>query len=274
MALKSLNSGKLIGIDNNRARGYVQESSAFSLRFAYPVLALVIENAVRNYKDTDQASTHLRPIFKATLMGADLARRLSSKMRNTSEAHRLNAENEEATDQSLIKGGQRAKALERIRNWVRNGSKGRILICDPYFSPENLDMVQLIRAENREIPIEILTSWKHQKDEGVQMPWDEIYQLQWRMNFSESDPGDVHIVVVGAKQTGALPIHDRWCISESTGLRLGSSLNSIGLVKASEVTEIDQKDFPGIKNLVEKYLTGVAKTDKGERLLSMSFDLG
>jgi len=274
LALKDLNSGKLTAIDNKRARVYVQGASSFPLQYAYPVVALVIENAVRNYKHTDQAGTFLKPLYKATLMSADLARRLSAKMRNAAEAHRLNVAGGQSDEQSLIRGGEREKALQKVRDWVRNRAKEGIKICDPYFAPENLDMLQLIRTEKPEIPVEILTSWKHQKDENVPTPWDEAYTTHWRANYSEADPGEVRIVIVGTKEGGALPIHDRWCVSGNTGIRLGSSLNSIGMTKASEVTDIEENNLPGIKDTVERYLTGTAKTPKGEKLQAMSFYLG
>lgn len=273
LALKNLNSGKVVRIENRQARAYIQEASTFPLTYSYPIMSLVIEVAVRNYKDTKQAATFLKPLFKAALMSADLTRRLSAKMRNTAEAHRLNATAEDRADQSLIKGGQREKAIARIREWVRMNTETPIKICDPYFGPEDLDMLQLIRAENGDIPVEILTSWKHQTDENVQTPWEEAYQTHWRSNYSEADPGEVRIVIVGTRENGSLPIHDRWWISGTTGIRLGSSLNSIGINKASEVTEIEEKDFEGIKNTVEKYLSGAAKTPKGERLRGIIFYL-
>lgn len=274
LALKDLNSGRLTAIDNKKARSYVQAASTLPLQYAYPVLALVIENAVRNYKDTDQAGNFLKPLFKATMMSADLARRLSAKMRHMAESHRLNVAGSELDEQSLIRGGEREKALQRIRDWVKASAKEAIKICDPYFAPENLDMLQLIRTEKPEIPVEILTSWKHQKDQNVPTPWDEAYQTYWRANYSEADPGEVRIVIVGAKEGGSLPIHDRWCISGNTGIRLGSSLNSIGITKASEVTEIEENNLPGIKDTVERYLSGTAKTAKGDKLMAMSFYLG
>jgi hypothetical protein len=176
-------------------------------------------------------------------------------------------------DGSLILGGERERALETVSSWVRNRAKDFIYICDPYFGFEDLDLVRRIRAENADIPIEILTSRKHQSDEEVPTPWEETYQAHWRLHVSESDPGEVRIVIVGSKESGAMPIHDRWLITAGAGLRLGSSLSSIGMTKASEVTAIEEKDLPGIHALVDKHLHSLVKTPDGERLLSTSFYL-
>ncbi len=272
MALRSLHSGKTLGIDIAKARNYVQSASAFPLKQAYPVLAFVIENAVRAHKKDKEAATYLKPLFKATLLGAELTYRIAAKCRNMADAQLLNASAQDR-DQSLIQSGEREKALEKIKNWVKANAKGYVIICDYYFAPENLDIVQLIRAENREIPIAILTSRQHQIKENVQQPWEEAYQAYWRLHISEADPGEVRIVILGTKETGAMPIHDRWCLSEGSGLRLGSSLNSIGAWKASEVTEIAAKDLPGITDLVNRHLGGIVTTSTGERLLPVAFYL-
>ena len=203
MALRNLNSGKINAILTKHTRGYVQQASALRLTQAYWMLSLVIENAVRHYRNTNEASTYLKPLFKACVVGADLTFRMAAKMRNSAIAHRLRMSENDAQDQSLIRGGERQKALEIIRQWVRDQAKEFINICDPYFGPEDLDLVQLIRAENAEIPVAILTSRKHQKDEQVQLPWEEAYQAHWRLHVSESDPGEVRIVIVGTKESGA-----------------------------------------------------------------------
>jgi len=273
MALRSLNSGKMAAIRADNTRAYVQHASTLTLSQAYWMLALVIENAVRHYKDTNEASTHLRPLFNACVMGVDLTFRIAGKIRSSASAHRLSMSIKDSTDGSLILGGERERALEKVCSWVRDKAKDFIYICDPYFGPEDLDLVQLVRTKNANIPIEILTSRKHQSDEEVSTPWEETYQAHWRLHVSESDPGEVRIVIVGSKDSGVMPIHDRWLLTAGAGLRLGSSLNSLGITKASEVTEIEDKDLPAIQALVDKHLHSLMKTPNGERLLSTTFYL-
>jgi hypothetical protein len=273
MALRNLNSGKVNAIQTSHTRSYVQQASGLHLTQAYWMLSLVIENAVRHYKHTDEASRYLKPLFRVCVVTADLAFRMAAKMRNSAIAHRLSMSAKDGRDRSLILGGERQKALERIRHWVRDQAKEFIKICDPYFGPEDLDLIQLIRAEHGEIPIAVLTSRKHQKDVELQSPWEEAYQAHWRLHISEADPGEVRIVIVGSKESGAMPIHDRWLLSAGSGLRLGSSLNSLGVSKASELTEISHKDLSGIQTLMDRHLNGVVKDRDGERLLSSSFYL-
>lgn len=274
MALRSLQSGRIGGINMMKARGYIQEISTWSLAHAYPVLALAIESLIRATKDSDEEGPVLKALFKATLTGAQLAHQIAAKMRNLANAHKLSSSGTDNGEGSLIKSGEREKALEKIRLWARCHAKEFIRICDPYFAPENLDIVQLIREEQPDIPITILTSRKHQENENVQEPWDETYLSYWRAYVSDADPGEVRIVVQWTKETKDMPIHDRWCLSAESGLRLGTSTNSIGMGKDSEVSDIAPTDFPGIASRVDKHLYGKVTTVSGEKVLSKSFDLG
>lgn len=272
MALRSLNSNKITAVSSEKARARVVEASRFPLEQAFAVLAFVIENEVRHYKETPQAAVHLRPLFKACAMGAELAYRISAKMRDASIAYRSTIK--EIEGRSLIQAGERDRALEQIRSWVRNKVNQYVKICDPYFGLDDLELVRLIRMENEEVPIEILTSRKHQRDQGVPVPWDEAYQSHWRLNISETDPGEVKMTIVGTKESGAMPIHDRWVLSEGSGLRIGTSFNSLGVSKASEISDIAAEDFPGVRDVIEAYLNGKPKTRNGEKLLYTSFNLG
>jgi hypothetical protein len=274
MALRNLNSGKVNALDSQSTRGYILEASKCPMAQAYPMLALVIENEVKQHKGTSQAAIYIKPLFRACTIAAELTYKVAAKMNSTAEASILDIARNAKDGKSLIRAGQREKALEIIRNWVRTQAAEYITICDPYFGPEDLELVHLIRGENANLPLCILTSRKHQKDEDVKTPWDEAYQGYWRIHISEADPGDVRIVVVGSKDTGAIPIHDRWMVSKNSGIRLGSSVNFIGISKATEVTEIDSEKLPSIESLIRSYLIDNPKAETGERLSTTSFNLG
>jgi uncharacterized membrane protein len=67
MALRNLNSGKVNAIHSENTRGYVQRASALGLPDAYWMLSLVVENAVRHYKGTNEASTYLNLCLRRAL---------------------------------------------------------------------------------------------------------------------------------------------------------------------------------------------------------------
>ncbi|MES2501795.1 MAG: hypothetical protein V4545_04250 [Pseudomonadota bacterium] len=57
------------------------------------------------------------------------------------------------------------------------------------------------------------------------------------------DPPTTNIHIVGNGSQGTHPIHDRWIITNDSGLRLGSSVNSIGYLRISEISEMSHSSL-------------------------------
>ena len=161
------------------------------------------------------------------------------------------------------------KALSIIKNWASNAT-GFIKITDPFFGLDELDFVNLIRGVNPSIPIFILTSRKHQNI--IQQPWDDAYQSHWRMKISDSEAGEVTMTVVGKITNDEHPIHDRWWLTENNGLRFGTSANSLGTVKVSELSALDQSDTTAKLIEVDRYFSGINMLGT-ERLRYLTFKL-
>jgi hypothetical protein len=173
----------------------------------------------------------------------------------------------------LVREGERDRAMAIVRKWVADQATGFIKITDPYFGPEDLEMVQLIRSTNPSIPIYILSSRKRQQRADVLPPWDDTYRSHWRLAVSDCDPGDVTVVIVGKRSSGDHPIHDRWWLSETSGLRMGTSANSVGVGKLSEVSAIDPSEVGNRLTEVDRYLSGSVKECGTDRILYSSFKL-
>ncbi|MGE4532036.1 MAG: hypothetical protein AB7C98_12090 [Acidithiobacillus sp.] len=165
--------------------------------------------------------------------------------------------------------GEREKALQRLKEWASKAT-GFIKITDPYFGLEELELIKLIRDENPEIKITILTSRENQKE--IQQPWDESYGAHWRLKVSDADSGYVQIVVIGKGSSGGHPIHDRWWLSENSGLRLGTSTNGLGL-RLSEISKISDGELPNMINEVDKLIFRQVRMIENENLSHSSFYL-
>ena len=87
------------------------------------------------------------------------------------------------------------------------------------------------------------------------------------------DPGPVTITMIGRATTGEHPIHDRWCLSSSSGIRLGTSINSIGGLKASEVSSIDIEEVGTLNAEIDGWLRGTALHSGSERVKRTTFEL-
>jgi hypothetical protein len=92
-----------------------------------------------------------------------------------------------------------------------------------------------------------------------------IYADTWRKLFDQRPPA-VEIAIIGGEKTKASPIHDRWLVSGSAGLRFGTSFNSLGLNKDSEISEMSPSDTAQKDAQMQQYLTREKAEHNGERL--------
>src|SRR5262249_35041984 len=91
------------------------------------------------------------------------------------------------------------------------------------------------------------------------------YMNAWRNAFDQAPP-KAEIAIIGGEKNKESPIHDRWLVSGSLGLRLGTSFNSLGLSKDSEISEMSQQDTEQKRVEMDQYLDRERTDYKGEKL--------
>jgi hypothetical protein len=136
------------------------------------------------------------------------------------------------------------------------------VIHDPYFGPDELEWVQVIRMAKPNCVIRVMTARRHQPA-GEDL--EEVYALAWRRQFDQAPP-KAEIAVIGGERSKDSPIHDRWLVSGTSGLRFGTSLNSLGLSKESEVSEMSPADAAVKYAEITQYLLREKTEHNGERL--------
>lgn len=97
------------------------------------------------------------------------------------------------------------------------------------------------------------------------------FNQRWR-EIEGSKPAEVHVVVVGTR-SGTTPMHSRFVLTCDQGLRLGSSVNGIGLtdtdigvLKAEEAASVETA-------FVNPLLVKQVREHGGEDLVSCTFML-
>lgn len=273
MRLGALNSGRVEAVHINETYSLAEIAASLPINDAYPIFSFIIENAIVRYSKTDQAGVYFRPMFKAATTAATLSLKLvkrSLQQRNIPSACTIN---NCTTDSVIIRSGEREKAEQFIRKWFEKNVKKYLKICDPWFGPEELDLIKLFTSLNPDVEIFILTSKKHQKQESVSGSIEEHYRNKWRLNFSDNDPLSTDFIIVGTKSSGALPIHDRWWISEKGGLRFGASFNGIGIKKDSEISILSADESINFEKEIDKYLNNSKREHQGEKLMYTRFNL-
>ena len=264
MNLGGLNANRVEPIHFEYVQQYIEASAEFPLQESYPILAWIIENAIRRVGNTEQARTFLVPMFEATLMGAELAGRIAARSLVRFKELKKNVIRSSSTTSIVIKAGEREKALQFVREWFSKELKEYLKICDPYFGPDDLEVLQMIRSLNPSCKVLILTSKKQQ--DGLPQPLDETFRTHWRIRISDQDPPDTEIAVVGTETSGELPIHDRWWLTSGSGLRVGTSYNSLGRTKTSEISILSAEEADLHEKEVDQYLNREMREYNKEKL--------
>lgn len=169
--------------------------------------------------------------------------------------------------------GDRPEAIRYLANWIDQNVGEYLKICDPFFGPEELEFLKPLLSISEECEVQILTSRRHQVQERIPVPWDDAYRTYWRVNVSDLDPPDTRIVVVGAHPSGSSPIHDRWWVTGGGGLRIGTSLNSLGRGKESEIAVLTEHEAQSREVEIDEYLQFTRRDHNGERLRYEAFTL-
>lgn len=271
--LGTLNSKRIEAKKFEKFTDMIEKCCTLPTTESYPVFALAIENSISRYEKTPQAIDFLKPLFEGALFGAEISLAIItnsiSQQKKILTCEKLQIQN----DQLFIKAGEREKGFDYIKNWIAMSASEYIKICDPYFGPEDLEILKLILSSNSSLSVNILTSRKYQKTLNIPEPLEDTYRLYWKSNITEQNPPPTEILVVGKESSGDTPIHDRWIVSKNSGLRLGTSLNSLGISKDTEISFLNRGEVETIQNKLEPYFLRMRRQHSGERLLYTLFSL-
>jgi hypothetical protein len=270
MTLGSLNANRVTPIHVRNTRGYVRKAANWPLRDAYPVLAWVIENASRKLRKTDAANSTLRDMFNAAILGADLTARMV--LRTTSSLQKLAPlfASTASADSFVVRAGERDRVHHFLESWLASKLADHLKICDPFIGPDEVvSVLKMVMLADRRVQVSFLTSRKHQPPHEN---YQELYRREWR-RISDQDPPDTQIVIAGVRSTGDSPIHDRWWLTENSGLRLGTSFNSIGISKDSEISYLRAEELGEREAEVNECIYQIKRIHKNEKIDYTSFSL-
>jgi hypothetical protein len=230
----------------------------------------VIQNSVLRFKGTDREVSRLVPMLDATLLSAGLAQQLAARTVAQYRAAKEESRIKESREFIVVRPGERERAFEFIRGWIRSHVHDYLKICDPFFSLSDLEMLKLIKEIRPDCSIQVLTSRKEQEHRAVSLPYQETYKQYLRIHVLSDDPPPSEIVIAGVGSSGDSPIHDRWWLAGGSGLRLGTSFNSLGLSKESEVSVVAESEAAALESRIDEYLVRRRREFKNERV---SYDI-
>ncbi|MGI8484476.1 MAG: hypothetical protein ACR2OU_09435, partial [Thermomicrobiales bacterium] len=260
--LGKLNAGRAQPSHLDHAFKSVERAVNIPISESYPVFAWFLENANMRLEQSDQASTVLRAFFDSTLVSADLALQFVSTQMGTTISRSvapLGRLGHGTATAILVRQGEREHGIEYISSWFKKHLGGYLKVCDPYFGPSDVEMLKLVLEVNPEAQVQILTSPARNSGDASALKID--YRTYWRDNCLSQDPPDTDVMVVSL-----LDIHDRWWITENGGLKFGTSFNSLGMQKSSDITIMSSDEIEEHEREIDDYLSRRKRSNSGKKL--------
>ena len=267
-ALGALNAGRMVPTDVARSRDMLACASRYPLDTSYPMYSWAMSNVSLRYANTPDGNVYLRNIFEGVLSGVEF-------FLQTTEGKGAFGDSlvwRDLGDDSghLIVGvGEQEKGLKFLKNWLRKNAEESVTLVYPYFSSEDLFFLGIIMEVDPKLCVKIVTGDNADQDKLGNL--QSSYSSEWRQRFGHSPP-ETEIVVVRLVESGRFPIHDRWILSKSVGVRIGTSLNGLGN-RESEISELSGEEHGRVYRLVQRYLTKEVRVLDGERVAYQFFDL-
>ena len=268
-SLGTLNAGRMIAVDMVRARDMLACASNYPLETAYPMYSWVVSNIMNKYAATRQASQYIRDIFEGLARGSSFFFSVTGAA-SEFDVNPIWQHRDEEEVHTVVKVGERNRAIEFLGKWLQKHSDEFVTIVDPYFGPDDLWFVRLVMEINPHLSIRVVTGHAGLRS-SVLKSKSEAYRAAWG-NLCDQDPPYTEILSVNLVGSGKTPIHDRWILSKSAGMRMGTSFNSIGN-KLTEISVMGSNELERVEYNVNRYLTRSIREEGSERIAYELFEL-
>lgn len=224
--------------------GLISTKSALGLLEAYPFLCWYIENTSRKCSNAEEARNNLMPICEVLLLSTELAFNIVTR--------KVVSQHSSAGDSVvglIIRPNSRDEAVDHIQKWLNVHCVEYVKFCDPYFTAEDVELIQFIQAANPSCQVHIIARASHLKASGCAS--GDVFEEAWN-RISDQTPPETYIYGI-EKLEGKELIHDRWLLTSGGGLRVGTSINSLGS-KLSEISVMTPDEFSRCQEALDQFL--------------------
>jgi hypothetical protein len=207
-----------------------------------------------------QSKTALAPLFEVTRLAALLTIKLGNRICGNGST----VVDMQTTDHKnlLIASGSRELAYAHIKSWLDQCTDKDILLCDPYFKPRDIDFIKDLFFHKDDLSFSILTC----TSEITSGDLDAEYGAAWA-DIAHVEPPPlkiVHVYFDGGKSKST--IHDRWLLCGDSGLRIGTSVGSIGMSKLSELSHLAAGEAAEVRRALSPFLVLSERWLEGKKL--------
>ncbi|RKF50882.1 hypothetical protein BCY88_01540 [Paraburkholderia fungorum] len=227
--------------------GYLHRSSSLPLSDAYPVLAWHIENLARKFSKSEQGSQQMDSLVEQVLLTCELAENITSRI-TARKTKKITSSSE--IEPVQIGVNNREAALDFIGEWL-SLCDSDVWLCDPYFGPDEIDIFKLVLSNCPGSSLTIITAKRFLAEKSALTA--EAFWERWNLMMDQDLP-TTKIIGVSYADGAKAPIHDRWLVAGGRGLRLGTSIGSIGTGKLSEISTLFGDELTRVRANLEPFV--------------------
>ena len=271
-ALRSINSEKVTPKKIQDVSAFLPLGNKLPLHLVLPVYFYYLTNCSKVYKEKNLtgivADLHTEN-FRKAVKSTNLIEILSNRKKSIEKSNRSFFDENNLITNKVINPGSREKAFAFIKEWMVDELEEFIVIADPYFEIKDLEILKVIKELKPNIDIDILGS-RNGGDSNIEDKFKEYWSF-----ISDEDPPFANITFCWIPENGnQTPFHDRWIITKGGGLRMGTSLNSLGGNKESELSIMTPSEAVNVKeNILSEYLERRKRLFSNMKLAYKSFSL-
>ncbi|MEJ0032205.1 MAG: hypothetical protein WDO15_18345 [Bacteroidota bacterium] len=262
MLIGYLNAEKIPKKRNDELRSLLNVAFKLKILDSIPVYEYYFLNYMAKHQKSSDYRIHLDQMFKIVVTVSRIIEFLSEKYKSTGSKFNIARIKDPTQDDAVFYPRNRNDAIEHVGKWAEKTVDTYIKICDPYFTPDDLDILKPLLAYDAEVDIEILTSMEEPRNRVDNLK--QLFVEKWKETFS-FEPPLLKIIVVGTKYKKMSPIHDRCVLTKTGGIIFGTSISGLGN-KDCFLTRIGPKDANYLELKIDNYLKMLARDHNSERL--------
>lgn len=270
-ALIAINSDKVSPKKIDECSEYFDLGIKLPLQESLPIFLFFINCCIKKYNGKDLSgrveNIHRRNFQNAAKV-AGLVEIINARNKSQLKQSRSFELEKDFVYNKVFTPGSRNQAIDYINRWINEDVQEFLIIVDPYFKKEDMTLIKTPALKEKSITIEILGSAFERNSNIV-----NEYIDYWRI-ISDEDPPECNITFAWKQKSNSAPFHDRFLLSKNGGLRLGTSINSIGLGKDSEISIIGINEASEIiESSISELLQRRKKQAGEDRIHYQSFSL-
>ncbi len=264
---KSTHFNKKFNINN-----FILLEEEYPVDFYYKIMSFYIHYLAEVYPGASNFKAKIYPILEKLKINISLIADLLIEKEDFRKSDVGVTQLEESSYLAIGKGDKdKQAAVLFIRDWFTECKSEELIIIDPYFNFESLEILSIVIDRDPDIKVTVYTSFESrtkllaESDDG----FCEVVGKYWNQHIGKGALPEFTFTFIKYGPNKEFPIHDRYLYNDKGMLISGTSLNGLG-VKISQLKKLNQSEMYKAREKFESIVSRKQKLFDGERLVFMS----